>query len=146
MPQRSTAPTVISQKGIPSSNEQVPHPRISVTTDSLGSTLDEVKQNLVRILGQIQDNSVAATKAGRSDVQLVNATQTISTTGTTVTPTLAKVRHGLGKPFRGWNIVRQYAGAVPWAGVEYASNAGLDPSQYLVIEASCTGQYDIKVW
>jgi len=132
-------PTIIDAQGRPSSVERHALRRLQPPAH----LDDETK----RFLTQLQDNIDDATRASRSDPTLNKVIlQAQKATGKAGSPATMTIRHGLGRPFTGYRITRSYAGSDVFAAVDAASNGGKDPTQYLVLSASCTGTYDVEIF
>lgn len=144
---RPRVPTVVTVSG---NGKRSVVSRVFVAFAKIALTEAQVAaKSLARTLVLIQENIDAATLPARSSPlsQFTIAEMVQMTSGSNVV-----IRHGLGVAFQWYEPLRAYnqpqvaAASDPFAAFDAPSNGGLDPTQYLVLQAASTGFYDICVY
>ena len=146
---RPLAPTTIDARTTPvkpQSRERVHYRKIQLTAQQITKNNTVDVEQLVRVLNLIQDAAADGSFAARCAPDVIAVTVE-HVTMNTAQPTV--IRHGLGYAYTDWTCERAYPGSQPFAAVEVTSNppnGGQDPTQFLVLNSSANGNYDMKVW
>ena len=144
---KNRVPTVINALGKPVTQVKIPFKREQPPVH-----LDEQTR---KFLTNIQDNVEAASEAQRSDPtqNMVIVQQAINIESVpSGSHVRALVRHGLGQAFTGYRCTRTYSQTKsgtrcqPFAAVESLNNANYDPTQYIVLDMTSVGLYDLEIF
>jgi hypothetical protein len=144
---KNRVPTVINSLGSPVTRVKIPFTRVQPPLH-----LDDETR---KFLTDVQDNVESATEAQRSDPtqNMVIVQQAINVESVpSGSHVRALVRHGLGQAFTGYRCTRTYAQtkgglrSQPFAAVESLNNANQDPTQYIVLDMTSIGLYDLEIF
>ena len=140
-------PTVVGPNGRASTREKIAFKREQPP--------EHLDYETRKFLTNIQDNMANATEASRSDptLNMKIVQQAINVESVPAgSHVRAQVLHGLGTAFTGYRCTRTYSqtkGGIrsqPFAAVESLNNANQDPTQYIVLDMTSVGLYDLEIF
>lgn len=140
---RSSGPTTIVD-GKPVNRLVVAQSPLNITAGQLVKPNGQVDPDkLARMLTMMQQSQGQSMQAANSHplLKCTIVTAVVFTIGQQV-----QVKHGLGQAYKHWFCTRVYPGSSStMMATEVVGNGGLDPAQWLVLQSTSGGMYDVLV-